>query len=1418
MVIRSTNAKILVVILLMIIPGGITRATHFMGVDITYECLDPCTYRIFHKSYFDCSGGATTLPPGQTQQPAISFIGNPGGCQTVPQIIGNWIFVHNIEVTPVCPSWVSQTACNGGALLNGVAEGYWYADYNFCTAGFPACSTFNITWSNCCRNGAITSGASNAGIFTGNTIIDPSLLPCNNSPTFINPPVPYICSGQAFTFNQGAYDPDGDSLSYSLITCYDGPGASVVYNFGYTPQQPLGATWNVQVNAATGDISMTPNPTGLPVVGVLCLEVKEWRNGIQIGSVVRDIQITVISFGCVGSNPTTGGITNASINSLTAFPTAFNEINTCVGLPLCFQIPTTNPDPTLTYTMSWDQSIAGATFINAGNPLQANSFSGGQPVADFCWTPNATGLYSFVLTLQDNKCPINGLNQYSIIIKVNNGLENSAAQADTVGCNEVDLYALPDPNAGGNLLYSWLGTGGLASNPNSNDSAFTHFYPGPGTYPYQVTIKDTFGCAVTINNSVTITQGAIIDGGPDVVMCSGYTAQLGSQAIPGQTYLWTPAIGLNNNTSSNPTFTFVNNGTTPDTLNFLAEADNGICTTFDNVRVVVFPTPSVSISPAAPQICNGDTMTLTATGGSTYQWSTGETTASIQVAPNNTTSYSVVTFANGCTSSPVYTTVEVTDKPVGQLSGDLLVCPGDNTVLTASGGTSYLWNISGSTTSSITVNNIQAATPVSVSPVKAGCVGDPVSVVIQTHPKPVADFVPSNECEGEITTFTDLSSVASGAIVLWNWNFQDPSTGNANFSNLNQPIHTFSDAGTYQVQMIATSSDGCKDTVVRPVNVAPAPDVNFNFTNVCEGLPNQFTSTSTISLGGTIVNQEWDFGDNSAKVQGSSAAHVFPDYGYYNVTLTATSENGCSKSFTKTVFVHPNPIADFRVVNACQDSVVFASTSSTVPGVLDYIQSYSWNFGDPNNPPNTSNLGNPSHVYPNAGVFQISLTVTTENGCIGNVIRDVDVYSKPAADFVYDGTCEKETTYFLDRTGNTGINPTPIDNWSWDFGDGATSSFQNPHHDYSDAGPGVYRVMLAVGTFGSCVDTVYRDITINPKPVMDYKAQPVCLGDSMVFVNEASIASGTMTYTWDFGDQSATSSLPNPVHTYREAGTYQIYVVATSDSGCVTPKIGLVTVNSIPEIFEARNDTVCFSNLASLQAITDPQNEVLWFYGLNDNTPFHKGFSYTTPPLPYDITYYIQPVSEFGCINDRVPVTGFVFSPQSAQIVKDPAVIEMPLANINFDVATSASLTSWLWNFGDGNTSFDPSPAHEYQYPGKYEVSVVLTDINGCEITLVDVVEVKKIVNISVPSAFSPNGDGINDIFRVGHYNLSQFSIQIFNRWGQMVFESNNPDFEWNGNSLSGQRVQEGVYVYSLQATDFDGNSISENRTITVIK
>jgi hypothetical protein len=196
-----------------------------------------------------------------------------------PPQIGAWTFISYDEVTPVCPT--AQTRCDPAtpnAQINGVLGAAYYADFNLCNS---TCTSYIVTFYNCCRNYAITSGAGGNGIFLDSTIIDLTITPCNSSPVFNNEPVPYICANYQFTFNQGAYDPDGDSLVYSIGSCNTVSGTNVTYNAGFSPTSPLGPNWIVTIDPQTGDVTFDPNPNGPRVVAVLCIIVEEYRNGIK---------------------------------------------------------------------------------------------------------------------------------------------------------------------------------------------------------------------------------------------------------------------------------------------------------------------------------------------------------------------------------------------------------------------------------------------------------------------------------------------------------------------------------------------------------------------------------------------------------------------------------------------------------------------------------------------------------------------------------------------------------------------------------------------------------------------------------------------------------------------------------------------------------------------------------------------------------------------------------------------------------------------------------------------------------------------------------------------------------------------------------------------------------------------------------
>ncbi|MFK7969937.1 MAG: PKD domain-containing protein [Bacteroidia bacterium] len=398
---------------LMCLFGTEVHATHFMGSNMHYDCITPDIIRITLSTYYDCTGAATTAPPGVPSNPFLRFTGQLGTNCTQPTLRGSWTTQHYVDITPVCPGTI--TGCNTTpfgqmAPINGTMEAIQFANYDFDSV---TCNVYGVEWSSCCRNGAITSGADNQGMYLGGLIIDLTTAPCNNSPRFLNPPVAYICAGSPARFENQAYDPDGDSLVYSLTSCKQSNnngspfGAlSVNYNPGYSPSQPLGPGWVVSLDQTTGDINVIPRP-GPAVIGVLCVEVAEYRNGNLLSTTVRDIQFFVTN--CTANN-------NPRINQLTVLSGAnqrgFYALDGAVGVPLSFSVQVLDPDVADVLTSDFDTvntQINGLTYSTSGTNPQIITAN---------WTPPAPGRYVIRLISQDQSCPLPSTSMKAVVIEV----------------------------------------------------------------------------------------------------------------------------------------------------------------------------------------------------------------------------------------------------------------------------------------------------------------------------------------------------------------------------------------------------------------------------------------------------------------------------------------------------------------------------------------------------------------------------------------------------------------------------------------------------------------------------------------------------------------------------------------------------------------------------------------------------------------------------------------------------------------------------------------------------------------------------------------------------------------------------------------------------------------------------------------
>ncbi|MBK9544080.1 MAG: PKD domain-containing protein [Bacteroidetes bacterium] len=735
------------------------HASHSMGADLTYRCLGGNSYEVSLSFYRDCVG---------IQADPFADIIYSSSCYgsfnaTLYPIAGT-----GQEISPICSS--DTTTCSGGSFT-GIQE---YVYTGIITLPGP-CADWNFSYNLCCRNLAITNinnpGSTLMYIFA---TLDNTIAPCNNSPVFSNKPVPFACLGQQYCFNHGGFDPDGDSLVYSMMTPYDMAGLPIVYTAPFSPTQPLSSSPAVSFNSQTGDICMTPTNLEVTVMAVL---VQEYRNGILIGSVERDIQLTVIN--CNNVLPTLSGMNGTNNFSQTV----------CAGAPTCFTINSADVDASQNLTVTWDSSIPGATFTTTTGP---------RPTATFCWTPGVAQVsatpYCFTANVTDDNCPYNGSQVYSYCITVTQATVN--AGPDQVVCAGTSATL----TASGASTYVW--------NPGGTTQAQLNVTPA-GSATYTVTGTNASGCTATDQATVTVNPLPVADAGIPQAICIGESATF--TASGGLTYLWNPGGTTSAQLTITPAATNSYTVTVTDA--------NG-CTSTDQTTLTVNPLPIADAG--LPQaICTGNIATLTASGGVSYVWNPGgATTAQISVAPLVLETYTVtVTDANGCTSTDQMS-VSVNPLPVADAGLPQTICFGASVTLDASGGLSYLWNPGGSTNAQLTISP-SVSTDYTVTVTDAnGCTSTDVETV-SVNPLPITDAgIPQAICIGDSATFT----ATGGIFYLWN-----PGGSTADSITVNPNV-----TSTYTVT--ATDANGCTNTdqVTLTVNPLPLADAGADV-NICLG-------------------------------------------------------------------------------------------------------------------------------------------------------------------------------------------------------------------------------------------------------------------------------------------------------------------------------------------------------------------------------------------------------------------------------------------------------------------------------------------------------------------------------------------------------------------------------------------------------
>lgn len=486
-----------------------------------------------------------------------------------------------------------------------------------------------------------------------------------------------------------------------------------------------------------------------------------------------------------------------------------------------------------------------------------------------------------------------------------------------------------------------------------------------------------------------------------------------------------------------------------------------------------------------------------------------------------------------------------------------------------------------------------------------------------------------------------------------------------------------------------------------------APEAAFNTSSTNSGCAPLIVQFKDISTGGSATWWRWEFGNGARSSQQNPGA-IYTEPGTYTVTFIAGNASG-SDTVIQTAYiqVYGKPEVAFGaspVAGCLPMNVLFNDSSKAVSGT---ISSYIWDFGDGQ----ISAQPAPLHTYTTAGNYDISLTVQNSYGCKQSVQKKalVQVANKVAANYNYSyvNACQPPTRVQFNNT-STADNALQ---YQWSFGDGSTSAAHAPEHVYNTAGD--YTATLIATSATGCTDTLIQHITIGTVKAAFSVNSNACTGKELVFTNTS--APAPVSNTWLFGDNTSATSA-NASHTYANAGSYAV-TLYSNFGNCTDSAKQIVTISNKPVTSFTTpgvTDACAVPATVSFTNTTTGAASYLWVFGDGATS------TETSPSHTYGQSgYYTVTLISFnagGCSDTLTKVKLIHVGPPHITGIKNlpytgcaPAVVNMSAL-----LDDAQSVTSWLWNFGDGTTSEEAAPAHNYTQAGNYNVTLTIRTSSGC--------------------------------------------------------------------------------------------------------
>ena len=993
-----------------------------------------------------------------------------------------------------------------------------------------------------------------------------------------------------------------------------------------------------------------------------------------------------------------------------------------------------------------------------GNPVTAWAWDFGDGATSSAQSPQhqyaAAGPYTITLAVTTPYCGNTGTQAVNVQARPSAAFTPSMV----LGCSPMNV-SFTNSSTGASQ-YLWLFGDGASA--NTLDAAHTYLNAGSVDTVFNATLiaSSPFGCADTLIVPITVAPGVSAGFSHDAVPgCAPMDVDFVNTSTGAATYLWDFGDG-GTSTAVNPSHTYVNTTLVLaiHTVTLTAFSPAG-CQSTATQQVMVYPEPDFSFTAQPDSGCSPLSVTFpSVVGAVSYNWDFGD--GSSGTGPSPTHTYINSTAAN-------------LQFPITLVGSNAFGC-------------------ADTATAQVSVFPIPTA-QLATAPL-AGC-----------HP-----------------LTAQLSNLSTGA-VSYHWNYGDGQTSD---TTLLGHAHTWYNypgpgAATYPITLIATSANGCTSTATTQVDVYPQVVAAFVApTDGCAPHAVSFINTSI-----SASSYQWSFGDQ----QGSSAAspqHTYFNQGLndavFNATLIAASSFGCGDTATAPITVHPQPIAQFitGVLAGCQplnvpfQDLTIGATASQ------------WSFGD--GAVLDTIPGDQAHTYAHTNAvpttFNPQLIATNAWGCSDTATAAITVYPAITAAFT------------APAAGCSPLTVQPVSNsigassYLWDMGDGTTLVGANPTHTYVNTSTvdQVRTITLTATSPYGCIAIAQQTVIIAPVPQASFLATPFVqqFPNATVALTNTS-SPGNWTHAWSFGD-GATSNLLQPgAHTYASWGSFTITLVvsgtACSDTAAqqVTITPPLPTASFLGQGAGCAPLTVSFTN-TSLQAIS-----YQWSFGDGGTSTADN------PTYVYNVagTYSVT-LTAFGIggvVNTVTKVDSVVVRPRAnAFFVLQPTTVIVPTQPV-FTYNLSANADQFTWDFGDGTISNAFNPTHYYQQAGSFDVMLIANNQWNCPDTFTVIGATTGEVNggIEFPNAFTPGSgptDGQydpqsydNDHFFPKYEGVEKYRLEIFNRWGELVFVSEDVKRGWDG-WYKGAPAKQDVYVWKCNATFSDGRDAVLKGDVTLLR